>query len=57
MDGAIRFVSETIDTQNLGADYPLHQPSSDPTLREMHESPYGVWGALSTKASGESKSL
>jgi prepilin-type processing-associated H-X9-DG protein len=57
MDGAVRFVSETIDTGKLGDDYPLHEPSGNPTLREMHESPYGVWGALSTKASGESKSL
>ncbi|MDR3199662.1 MAG: DUF1559 domain-containing protein [Planctomycetaceae bacterium] len=47
MDGSVRFVSETIDTGTLGTVYPS----------DMQESPYGVWGALSTKASGESKSF
>jgi hypothetical protein len=41
-DGSVRFISETIDTNNLA----LTHPGSGP-------SPYGVWGALGSKAGGE----
>ena len=41
-DGSVRFVSETIDTGNLGTSQP------DPGA-----SRYGVWGALGSKQGGE----
>jgi len=45
-DGSVRFISETIDTGDL-------------TLPEVNQgpSPYGVWGALGSKAGGEGISL
>ncbi|MGQ9503891.1 MAG: DUF1559 family PulG-like putative transporter [Thermogutta sp.] len=44
-DGSVRFVSETVDTGNLGADFP--------TVNASGISPYGVWGAIGTKSGGE----
>lgn len=41
-DGSVRFVSETIDTGNLGTSQPNNGPSR-----------YGVWGALGSKDAGE----
>jgi prepilin-type processing-associated H-X9-DG protein len=41
-DGSVRFVSETIDTNG-----------SDKPYAENGESPYGIWGASGTPASGE----
>lgn len=41
-DGAVRFISENIDTGNLGADQ-----------TRGGASPYGIWGALGTRAGGE----
>lgn len=46
-DGAVRFISETIDTGNLGTP----PPATNGTM----QSPYGVWGALGSKAGGEPK--
>lgn len=45
VDGAVRFVSENIDTGDLSA-ASLPQNSGG-------ASPYGVWGSLGTKAAGE----
>ncbi len=45
-DGSVRFISNTIDTGNLG----VAQPTSGP-------SQYGVWGRLGSKAGGESVTL
>ncbi|MCL4190890.1 MAG: DUF1559 domain-containing protein [Thermoguttaceae bacterium] len=45
-DGSVRFISNTIDTGNLGA-----APVAS------GRSPYGVWGALGTKSGGESIQL
>jgi len=42
-DGSVRFISETIDSGDLS----LPQPSEGPSR-------YGVWGALGSKAGGES---
>jgi prepilin-type N-terminal cleavage/methylation domain-containing protein len=42
-DGAVRFISDSIDTGNLGV--AVNQVNGP--------SPYGVWGALGTKAGGE----
>jgi prepilin-type processing-associated H-X9-DG protein len=44
-DGAVRFISETIDTQNIAAQQV-----------QMGPSPYGVWGALGSRKGGEAKS-
>ena len=41
-DGSVRFASETIDTGILSAAEPMGGPS-----------PYGVWGAMGSKAGGE----
>lgn len=45
-DGSVRFISETIDTGTLG--------STPPATNSSVASPYGVWGALGSKAGGES---
>ena len=44
-DGAVRFITENIDTGNLAA------PS--PAQNSAGLSPYGVWGALGTKGGGD----
>lgn len=44
-DGSVRFISENIDTGNLTIATPLNTANQ--------ASPYGVWGALGTRASGE----
>ena len=54
MDGSVSFVSETIDF-NPTADYPTHVTATNQASGVA--SPFGVWGALATKANGESKSL
>ena len=41
-DGAVRFISENINTGNLGVAATLGAPS-----------PYGVWGAMGTKGGGD----
>jgi len=43
VDGSVRFVNNSIDTGNLGVTTTLGRPS-----------PYGVWGALGTRAGTES---
>lgn len=45
-DGSVRFISETIETGNLG--------TTAPTASTSGVSPYGVWGALGSKDGGES---
>ena len=44
-DGSVRFISDSIDTGN--------QSVVAPSMTAGGLSPYGVWGALGTKASGE----
>jgi hypothetical protein len=44
-DGSARFISDNIDTGNLAA--PTPRPNG------AGESPYGIWGALGSKAGGE----
>lgn len=44
-DGAVRFISENIDAGNAAAALPAASSSAT--------SPYGVWGALGTKSSGD----
>jgi prepilin-type N-terminal cleavage/methylation domain-containing protein/prepilin-type processing-associated H-X9-DG protein len=44
-DGAVRFISNSIDTGNLSAPQPT-----------TGASPYGVWGALGTRSGGETVS-
>jgi prepilin-type processing-associated H-X9-DG protein len=43
-DGAVHFMSDSIDSGNL---------SATPPGRDISKSPYGVWGALGTKACQE----
>jgi len=50
-DGAVRFISENINTGNLAAPGVL---ASSLTTTISGPSPYGVWGALGTRAGGES---
>jgi prepilin-type N-terminal cleavage/methylation domain-containing protein len=45
MDGSVRFISENISTGNLAA--------TPPTLSAGGQSPYGVWGALGSRAGSE----
>jgi prepilin-type processing-associated H-X9-DG protein len=44
-DGAVRFITENIDTGNLGTGPTTGNPSGP--------SPYGVWGAIGSKSGGE----
>jgi prepilin-type N-terminal cleavage/methylation domain-containing protein len=44
-DGSVHFISDGIDTGNLGIVAPDHRNNSP--------SPYGVWGQLGTKSGGE----
>jgi hypothetical protein len=48
-DGSVRFVSSNIDTGNLAVPAPA-ATSGVP-------SPFGVWGALGSKAGGETVSV
>jgi hypothetical protein len=48
-DGAVRFVTDTIDTKGL--------PDSNQGKNLTGESPFGVWGATGTPSGGESKTL
>ena len=42
VDGSVQVVNDTIDTGNLNAPTPT-----------SGQSPYGIWGALGTRAAGE----
>ncbi len=53
-DGSVRFFAETINTGNLALPMPRMPTTAAPLSNGP--SPYGVWGALGTKASGESVS-
>lgn len=48
-DGSVRFIADTVDCGNLGIIAPA------PTA--TGPSPYGVWGAMGTKAGGEAKAM
>lgn len=53
-DGAVRFIGESIDTGNLSCKNPDHdQASAAPCPTTFGASPYGVWGALGSKAGGD----
>ncbi|OYP37069.1 DUF1559 domain-containing protein [Rhodopirellula sp. MGV] len=52
-DGAVTFITESIDTGNLSANTP-NWPTGGAKTRK---SPYGLWGALGTRASKETASL
>ena len=55
MDGSVRFASDSIDFGSPADDYPPHVTATNEP--SSVQSPYGIWGALATKANGESKSL
>ncbi len=48
-DGSVRFVAETIDT----ADLTQPPPKREDFQEKAFPSPYGVWGALGSRSSGE----
>jgi len=59
LDGAVRFVSDSIDCMTQGYSYANY---GDPATPKFGPAPqggslYGVWGALGTPSAGESKSL
>ena len=57
VDGSVTFISETIDCGNIG--WAPGGTAADPNNRNLHPlraSNYGVWGALGTRAGGETKS-
>jgi prepilin-type processing-associated H-X9-DG protein len=51
-DGAVRFVSDSVNAVSDGVVL-----TTQPVQRFQGESPFGVWGALGTRACGEAKSL
>jgi len=52
LDGSVSFVSDTIDTGNLG-----HGCGQEEVRDAGIQSPFGIWGALGSKDGNESKSL
>lgn len=54
-DGAIKFITDSVDTGNLGIRTVSSQPDSD--LPPGSASPYGLWGASGTRASKEVETL
>jgi prepilin-type processing-associated H-X9-DG protein len=52
LDGATRFVSETIDS-GTGIAFPMDASGNS----SVGESPFGVWGAMGSRNGGEAKSL
>ncbi len=52
-DASVRFISETIDTGDLSCPCPTQQDPCASYGNPPSSSPYGVWGALGTKAGGE----
>jgi prepilin-type processing-associated H-X9-DG protein len=59
LDGSVRFVSETVNAMNTGANPETKQPWSyaDFSMAPKGQSLHGVWGALGTPNGGESKTL
>jgi prepilin-type processing-associated H-X9-DG protein len=55
-DGAVTFVSETVDSGVMSDPSPYVNPGTD-WNPSSNASPYGVWGAYGTIACAESKSL
>ena len=55
-DGAVRFITDSIDAGNTNANAPNWPVRSSTTLPGM-QSPYGLWGALGTKAMKETAGL
>ncbi|PHQ36514.1 DUF1559 domain-containing protein [Rhodopirellula bahusiensis] len=55
-DGAVRFITDSIDAGNSRANSPNWPVGSSTTLPGM-QSPYGLWGALGTKAAKETEGL
>jgi len=50
-DGAVRFISENIDTGNLAATGSSNPPAPNADSNTL--SPYGVWGSLGSRSGGE----
>jgi len=57
MDGAVRFISETINTGDLNGIQGGHHEGTGAHAINPGPSNYGVWGALGTPQGGESASL
>ncbi|TWU37089.1 DUF1559 domain-containing protein [Novipirellula artificiosorum] len=55
-DGAIKFITDSIETGNLSQNSP-NWPVGNLTTPSGAQSPYGLWGALGTKAMKETKML
>ena len=52
-DGSVRFVSETVDAGNQSISAPDVAPNKSRPQDYGGKSPYGVWGAIGTRAGGE----
>ncbi len=55
-DGAVRFVSETIETKNLSTNW-YSVGGNSIADKGVRPSPYGIWGALGSINGGENASL
>lgn len=56
-DASIHFVSSTVNAVSDGINLTTQRPCRQGAGFPSEASPFGVWGALGTKSSGESKSL
>ncbi len=52
-DGAVRFITDSIDTGNLNSANVRFNGTSTLYVPEGSRSPYGIWGALGTRAAKE----
>jgi prepilin-type processing-associated H-X9-DG protein len=52
-DGSVRFITDTINTGNLGAPMPRINTTNPTVPPNLGPSPYGVWGALGSKGGRE----
>tara|TARA_A100001391_G_scaffold197256_1_gene177015 strand:- start:395 stop:1552 length:1158 start_codon:yes stop_codon:yes gene_type:complete len=55
-DGAVKFITESIESGNLNSTTP-NWPAGSSAVPPGSASPYGLWGALGTKASRETDQL
>ncbi|TWT87989.1 DUF1559 domain-containing protein [Stieleria varia] len=52
-DGAVIFISDSIEAGNSDACAPARDHANDPNVRSGMESPYGLWGALGSRGAKE----
>ena len=52
-DGAVIYMTDSVEAGNGNAVAPERENSNDPNVRSGMESPYGLWGSLGSRAAKE----